>query len=214
MHPGKAALLLITLLSLLTSCSSYEKAKANKLYVVGSIGTGVLGESSDEQGGVSISDQTMETATNLTGVLGYRFNIFALELMFASLGKPEIQFEDQYTETHDANFIGGGFHWTWNWFDLKVGYGNVKDTVKFENGPLGANINFDPKSSSTSSLGAYFGIGANFNLGKDTEFIFDYTGFAWEDDTKRSWTNGTASGSSDSKSNAYTLLSVGIRWFL
>lgn len=210
MGPKKSSLLFIIVLSILASCSSYEKSKANKLYVAGLVGTGQLNESDDEVGGTTGADQTIDGSTNFSAILGYRFNIFALEFMATSLGKSEIQFEDKYTEKHDARFIGGGFHWTWNWFDLKVGYGNVKDKVSFES----QTVTFDPRSSSTSNLGAYFGLGANFNLGKDTEFLFDYTSFAWDDDTKRSWSSGSASGSSNSKKNAYTTLAIGIRWFL
>lgn len=207
---GKFLFLVIISLIFLSSCSSYEKSKANKMYIAGLVGTGQLNESDDEVGGTTGADQTIDGSTNYSGVLGYRFNIFALELVATSLGKSEIQFEDKYTEVHEARFIGGGFHWTWNWFDLKVGYGNVKDKVSFES----QTINFDPRSSSTSSLGSYFGIGANFNLEKDTEFLFDYTAYAWEDDTKRSWSSGTASGSSNSKTNAFVTLGIGLRWFL
>src|SRR5688572_18606756 len=98
--------------------------KQNMFYFQGMLGRSAMAEI-DDIAEEAKDDQEPEAGTALAAALGYRWENFSLEVMFAHLGNPSMDVGEYYTEEHKTSFIGGGLHWTWAWFDLKLGWGTA-----------------------------------------------------------------------------------------
>ncbi|HXH76286.1 MAG TPA: hypothetical protein VNJ08_15045 [Bacteriovoracaceae bacterium] len=173
--------LVFSLLIFPVLASARESGKNNIFFFQGLVGSTILGESENVPVGAG-EEQVKKAALGLTTALGYKWETFSFELIYANFGKTSNNMDDFYLEEHEASFIGGGLHWTWSWFDLKLGWGGATDTTTYVQGDRSTTFRAFPDKSKTSSAGGYFGLGFNFDLSPTTEFIIDYTGYAWTND--------------------------------
>lgn len=204
-------LILSVLFPILAYCRG--NGKQNIPYVQLMVGRSALGESDDVANG-AIDDQTQEASTAMTGAIGYRWEHFSLELIYAFLGTPSNDIGEYYTEEHKVNFIGGGLHWTWSWFDLKVGWGSASDTVSYKKGPNSTTFSADPNKETTNNTAGYFGLGLNFDLGTDTEFVIDYTGYGWTSDEPQHFSLDGQDTTNTETTAGIGVFSIGLRWFM
>lgn len=181
-------------------------------YITGLIGSAIQAES--ETAPVSVKDdQNPEASTAGSLAIGYKWEHFAMEFVYANFGATTNDIADKYTEEHKAFFFGAGLHWMWGWFDLKFGWGTGNDKVSYKQGAGSTTFSADPNGESSGGRGGYFGIGLNFDLGARTEFIIDYTGYAWsQKDLQTISVDGDTLDSEDYMTKMATF-SIGLRRF-
>lgn len=205
-------LVILLLFSGMASAKSSESRMNNTAFFSGIIGSTIPGESETVPDNVD-GDQTPKAGVGGSIAAGYKWETFSLELIYTNFGTTENNIADQYTEEHKAYFIGGGLHWTWHWFDLKLGWGTGNDKVSYKKGLESTSFSATPNGQSNSGSGAYFGIGLNFDLGQRTEFIIDYTGYAWNQDDIQSITVDGTSEESEGYMSKMGMLGIGLRRF-
>jgi hypothetical protein len=189
-----------------------QRTMMNTFYVQGMLGPGVLNEV--ENYATTSNKQEFKGQTAISGVIGYRWKYFGVEALATTFGHLSINHDDYYTESHEVSFVGLGVHWAWWFFDLKLGGGSINDKTTYEKGSKATTFSANPNEKSRGQTAGYFGIGFNVDLGPNTEFIIDYTSYAYTKDKVQTFELDGRTSSFSESDFAITTLSFGIRWFL
>ena len=208
--------LIIFLLIVMNSSYSWADKggkQNNKPFLSLYVGKALGGNDDTAPSVVKDKEEDWDIGTGGSAVAGYKWGVFSLEAVYTSFGTSEANFNDYYKEKHRPFFVGGGLHWTFKFFDLKLGFGTGNDRVTYTQGPNSTTFSTTPSGGKNSGAGSYLGFGFNINLSPTTEFLIDYTGYNWEySDSQTINVNGDTKVT-DEPWTSMEMLSFGIRRF-
>jgi len=221
-------LLFVILLSfyLLPAVASESSNKEGTLYTYAMYGrTVAVDDEDDRHTSLSALPVSHDLSSGYQIAAGYRWEYLGIEAVYGDFGSPSITYQDMFSVKKNVRFVGGGFHWFLWILDIKVGWISAEGSRKFTLAPEASSVGITPMDSKISSSGNYFGVGLNFDLGTNTELIFDYTMYSFKEkpvsytingDTQSFPTKDSAQSGDpkDDITGAVGIMGIGIRWFL
>ncbi len=204
---------LLTVMNVSYSWADKGGRQNNKPFLSLYVGQALGGNADTAPPVVKDKDEEWDIGTGGSGVVGYKWGVFSLEALYTIFGTSEANYNDYYKEKHSPFFLGGGLHWTFSFFDLKLGFGTGNDRVTYTQGPNSTTFTTTPSGGKSSGAGTYFGFGFNINLSPSTEFLIDYTGYNWAYSDSQTITVNGDTKVTDKPRTSMGMLSLGIRRF-
>jgi hypothetical protein len=150
--------------------------------------------------------------------VGYGFNIWHLELLYADLGETGFSYGDYLTYSRQTTFTGIASRWRWGWFSLRYGIGMASSKNSVEDTTSGLqSVTHGLDTEDKTYGGTMFSVGLNIPVTESIMINLESASISWaQEDGKIEYDSGAGdTGDEDlGEIQMVWMFTMGVRFYL